>query len=53
MGQVDEDEKEKDMKNQAGEAQGEEEADVDIKGQKEGDEELVDNERQEKEQRRG
>lgn len=31
------------MKNEAGEAEGEEEADVDIQNQKEGDEELVDN----------
>ena len=31
------------MKNEAGEAEGSEEADVDVKNQKEGDEQLVDN----------
>lgn len=41
------------MKNEAGQAEGSEEADVDVKDQKEGDEELIDNERQQKEQRKG
>ena len=41
------------MKNEAGEAEGSQEAQVDVKDQKEGEQQLIDNERENKQQRRG
>lgn len=37
MGDVDDDQRQDDMKNEAGQAEGSEEADVEIKNQKQGD----------------
>ncbi len=41
------------MKNDKGRAEGEKEADVEINGQQEGSQELVDNQQEEKEGRKG